>query len=822
MQFVEWLKQIFEFATDGAFLIEEHPPRIVFCNNAACEQSGYDRSEILDGPPSVFLGGALGEEAKLKLGDSLWRSLPIRRQFRNYRKDGKPYLVELSLYAVPGCDKQNRCWIGIQNDLSKDQTIKQRLASAKFKAGLFQKRLWEAIDALPDAFVMYDKDDRLVACNEKYKEFYAVSEDAIFPGAKFQDIIRYGIENGQYPDAVGREKEWLEEWRDRHRKPSQPVERELSGGRFIVLHDIVTDNGDLVGLRTDVTELRQQKKRLEEQKRFVELLLDRNPAIVMSQGRDWKIKTCSDAWTRQFGYTREETVGRDLIDFMPPEDAEKSRIFRENELQSEAAPPIIKNILTIKTKAGDARSVELQSVIEISQGEWRNIIAMVDITPIMRAGDELLRLVENDELTGLMSRRGLQRRFADGQRKRDLGFYLIDIDYFKSVNDGYGHEAGDLLLKALADSLKGLTEKVGYPTRLGGEEFAVLRPWSGWSEAKDFAEELRRTLSESSITFRGKRIQRSASIGYIEVKTDDKLSATMHLADLAQREAKSSGRNRCLAANAEMLRRLEESGAFIKNDQVQAALEQGEFFYEVQPIVHAGSDRIIGFEALIRWRKPDGEIVMPDKFIETLYEVLRQPYFSKIREKLRVDVLEKLAGFEDRYIGFNFILEEIAYPGAAEKIDRMFGKAIAKAKQRILVEISERAFHSRVDTDLLVEELQKLRDRGYLIALDDFGVESSNIQRLQQFPIDIVKLDKSLIREIAGNDRQRTTVISIARMIENLGLTCIVEGVETEQQAQALQAMGLVIHQGFFHAVPVSPEEMAAHHRGVSVRHKPT
>ena len=199
---------------------------------------------------------------------------------------------------------------------------------------------------------------------------------------------------------------------------------------------------------------------------------------------------------------------------------------------------------------------------------------------------------------------------------------------------------------------------------------------------------------------------------------------------------------------------------------------------------------------------------MPDKFIETLYEVIRQPQFGKIRDQLRSDVLKQLAEFRGRYIGFNYTLEEIANFGAAERIDILFGETLARANQKVLIEISERAFHSRVDQKLLVGELQELRERGYLIALDDFGVESSNIQRLQQFPIDVVKLDKSLIYNITEDDRQKTIVYSIARMLENLGLTCVVEGVETELQAQVLQQMGLVLHQGFFHSAPFLPEQV--------------
>lgn len=810
MQLLEWFNQTSEFATDGIIVFEDGPQRTVFCNDAFCEQSGYARNEVIGQPPHLFLGSSSDEGTKPLIAGTPTAKQRVFKRLQNFRKDGRPYLVNLALQRVACVSERKQYWIGLQNDLSRTESNEHRLAMAQTEAGLFEKRLWDAIEALPDAFVMYDKNDRLIACNDKYREFYAASADAIFPGAHFQDIVLCGIKNGQYPEAVGREEEWLDEWRARHRKPAQPIERQLSDDRFIVLHDVITDNGDLVGLRTDVTELHKQKKQLEEQMKFVELLLNRNPAIVMSQTRNWAIQTCSDAWTQQFGYSREETVGRDLTDFMPTEDAKVSKTFRESDLLGSSGPPIVKNVLTLLTKQGERRSVELQSIIENEDGDWRNIIAMTDISPIVRARDELQRLVENDELTGLKSRRGLRRRFTDGERKTDYGFFLIDLDYFKSVNDGYGHEAGDRLLQAVADSLVDITETVGCPFRLGGEEFAVVRPWDGWAEAALFAEELRRKLEQASVLFQGKLIQRTASIGYIEVKENDELSTAMHLADLAQREAKSSGRNKSLPADAEMLRSLERRGAFIGIDHIQAALDAGEFYYDVQPIVHAGNDRIAGFEALIRWQKPNGDIVMPDMFIEPLHEVVRQPFFGKLKNELRVDVVKSLAQFKGRYVGFNFVLEEIAHPGAAEKIYKAFCGTIEESNIRILIEISERAFHSRVDSEMLIGELEKLRDMGFLIALDDFGVESSNIQRLQQFPIDVVKLDRSLIRELVDNERQRTTVFSIARMIENLGLTCIVEGVETEQQAQMLQEMGLVVHQGFFHARPMSPEAIVA------------
>ncbi|MEM9589792.1 MAG: PAS domain-containing protein [Pseudomonadota bacterium] len=415
MELLDWLKQTSEYATGGVFIFAEEPLSVVFCNEAACEQPGYDWRELSDNPPNTFFGTAPEREFKPTIGSALMGNQAVTKRLQNYRKGGRPYLTDLALYPIPCNTDHMRYWIGCKDDLSRIESAELRLATAQIKAGLFQKRLWNAIEALPDAFVVYDKDDCLVACNDRYKEFYSASADAIFPGANFHDIVCFGVNCVQYPEAVGREEEWLDEWRERPRKPIQPIERELSGERFIILHDVVTDNGDLVGLQTDVTELRKHKAQLEEQMKFVELLLTRNPAIVLSQGSDWKIQTCSNAWTQQFRYSREETVGCDLTEFMSAEDAEMSKAFREGALKPTGAPPIIKTVLTFLTKEGERRSVELQPITENEDAGWRNTIAMTDITPTVRARDKLERLAANDELTGLRSRRGHRRRFSDGK-----------------------------------------------------------------------------------------------------------------------------------------------------------------------------------------------------------------------------------------------------------------------------------------------------------------------------------------------------------------------------------------------------------------------
>ncbi len=268
MELEDLVNQIAELASDGIFIADARPldtcfPKILWCNDAACVQSGYARSELLGGPLDPILGGKLGSEVLAEIRDHLAANEPVRKRFRNYKKDGTPYWVSLSLRPTGDQTDSNRYWIGFQHDITDYEDLRGSLASARQELELSQKRLWDAIEALPDAFVMYDKDNRLVVCNNKYKEFYAESAQAIFPGAAFEDIMRFGIQNGQYPEAAGKEEEWLKSRLDRNNRTSKPFERELPGERYIVIHDVETDNGDIVGLRTDVTELRRKKIKLE-------------------------------------------------------------------------------------------------------------------------------------------------------------------------------------------------------------------------------------------------------------------------------------------------------------------------------------------------------------------------------------------------------------------------------------------------------------------------------------------------------------------------------------------------------------------------------
>jgi diguanylate cyclase (GGDEF)-like protein/PAS domain S-box-containing protein len=544
------------------------------------------------------------------------------------------------------------------------------------------------------------------------------------------------------------------------------------------------------------------------QKALADTLLNRNAAMVISQSDDWKIQTCSDAWTNQLGYTREETVGHDLTEFMEPEDAMINKEFRETIKSQEASKNVIRSTLRFRTKAGELRQIELQSVCTELEGDFLNIVTLVDVTDMMSTQHQLQMLLQRDELTGLYSRRGLKEMFSDGMRKKTAGVYILDLDHFKSVNDSYGHEAGDVLLSAMGQTMTRLTETGGCAVRLGGEEFAIIRPWQGWEEAKEFGEVLRLALEQTVVVNGARPISRTASIGIAMLRASESLSDAMRLADDFAREAKARGRNMVCAGEEEELHALRLRGTFITVEEIRLGLEAGEFYYAVQPIWDVAARRIEGFEALIRWQKADGTVLSPFQFVSMFDEVAREPAFAALNTAMRKDVLAKLSDFPEAYVSFNYTLERLAYVGASEELVGIYEVAKDSPNRVIMIELSEMALSQRGAHNVLRAELKALGENGFIIALDDFGVNSSNLNRLQELPIHVVKLDKTLIDDFNTSERMSLIVSGIAMIVRSLNMKVIVEGVEITQQAQALMHDHIVTQQGYVHAKPMRPEEV--------------
>ncbi|WP_417260952.1 GGDEF domain-containing protein [Celeribacter sp.] len=213
-------------------------------------------------------------------------------------------------------------------------------------------------------------------------------------------------------------------------------------------------------------------------------------------------------------------------------------------------------------------------MIEHTEDRWLNIIMVVDITEVSLARQKLEHLVAHDELTGLLSRRGFNTQHADGKRQRDYDLFLIDVDHFKSVNDAYGHEIGDALLRKIAKVLQEKAKPLGCASRIGGEECALMRPVTRHEPNQHFAEDLMRDIAATVLHTPSGPVSRTISVGLTRLNRSDRLETAVKWADWAQRAAKENGRNTVVVTNERFSENLRLQGKLTSHQDIVQALEK--------------------------------------------------------------------------------------------------------------------------------------------------------------------------------------------------------------------------------------------------------
>jgi len=439
------------------------------------------------------------------------------------------------------------------------------------------------------------------------------------------------------------------------------------------------------------------------------------------------------------------------------------------------------------------------------QGQrWRALIYN-DVTDFTLAAETLKATINIDELTGAATRRAMDDFFRTAPDDIKLAVCLIDIDYFKTLNDTYGHDAGDDYLTAFGGLLADLCGPGDLAVRLGGEEFALIRRFHGWNEAREFGKLSLAAIADLAIEVNGRQIAVTASMGIAEVVSNQAFYEAMGFADTALREAKAEGRNQTVLATTRFMNKKIREGSFLTLQDVRAGLRKGELTYHIQPLYCAKTKEVLGHEALIRWWRDDGASLRPDYFMDLVIEAAREPEFRRIITAMRKDCLDAVAKFSAGVVHFNIGIEDIADSYAVTGLLADLQAAQATSALPVALEISERSFNERVAVDTVVEGLETLRKAGFAIALDDFGVKESNLLRLIELPVDQIKIDRAFITEIDSDERKQKLLHSIAQLAAGLEIEIVAEGVETEAEMRFLSGIGVTLQQGFLHGRPFDP-----------------
>jgi diguanylate cyclase (GGDEF)-like protein/PAS domain S-box-containing protein len=453
-------------------------------------------------------------------------------------------------------------------------------------------RLREAIDILPQGIVFLDAEGRYILWNEKYAEIYERSADQFKPGARLEDALRVGVARGDYPEAAGREEDWIAERLEKLRHPKLRHEQMLSDGRCILMEDRLTGDGGVIGLRVDITELKQREASFR-------LLFDGNPVpMIVCAQEDGSVLSANDAAVAHYGYSRADFEKLKISDVQAFDQATPWAVEQTTE---ERAARTWKHV-----KAdGSLIDVAIYSRLLVFEGRRAVLLALMDITERKRAEARLAFMAQHDGLTGLPNRILLRQRLdellAHTRRTGDkVAVMFLDLDNFKTINDTLGHAAGDKLLKGVTRRLRSSLREDDAVARLGSDEFAVVQ--AGVTRPEEIAQLARRliqTISEPYL-FDGHTIVSGASIGIAIAPGDgDDAEKLLKNADMALSRAKSEGLGTFSFFEAEMDARAQSRRRI--EIELREAIEANVLQPHYQPLIDLTNGRITGLEALVRW-----------------------------------------------------------------------------------------------------------------------------------------------------------------------------------------------------------------------------
>jgi diguanylate cyclase (GGDEF)-like protein/PAS domain S-box-containing protein len=744
--------------------------------------------------------------------DELWRrhksDLDAHRPFRRFRYSFVTALGRRMHFCVSGTPvfDRNGAFSGYRGTATDETAVVEALRRAEEAEALLR----DAIESVSDGFVIYDRDDRYVMCNAAHKRLHPGLAELFVPGARFEDILRAGVAKGLYAGTRGREEEWIEERLARHRDPKGFVEQPLSDGTFLVISERRMSNGGTAGVRIDVTALkRAEAARREKEEQLLSIAENVPGAIfrrVLRPDGSFTYTYVSPRMRDLYGIDPAEMLrdGAHFVRSIHPEDRGR---FREALAQSakELSPMVAE--LRLFTPDGQTRWLRTLSrprKLDNGDVQWDGIA--LDITELKDAEAHRDRLAYYDQLTGLPNQTLFEDRLAQAlplakRAKGAVAVICVELVSLKDLRDSRGMTVADRAIREAGRRLRNMLRVEDTAAYVGGDRFFILLTGLARGEdARNPASKIVQAL-EGKLEVDGDELPVKLALGVsIGPEDGDRSETLIRNAATALNEAKANPGQQYRFYDI----RMTESAVLRQSleAELRGAIERQEFALFYQPQVDTRSLRIVGAEALVRWRHPARGLVLPGEFIPIAEETgLIAPLGDFVLRRACAQTrLWHDAGIADLRVSVNLSGWQLLQEGFASTVLAILGET-GLAPGSLKLELTESTIARNVAIASRV--MRELAEAGLQFAIDDFGVEHSVLSQLALLPFDTIKIARLFISRMTADQAHGALVQAMISMSHAMSKDTVAVGVETHRQLTYLQALQCDSLQGFIFHEPV-------------------
>jgi diguanylate cyclase (GGDEF)-like protein/PAS domain S-box-containing protein len=571
----------------------------------------------------------------------------------------------------------------------------------------------------------------------------------------------------------------------------------------------------------DVTERVRAEDELRQTRAFLDAVVENIPAMLfVKEAKERRYVLFNKAGEELLGVPRAELIGRNDHDLFPKREADQ--FIARDRLVLQSGELQITEEERVHTPHNGLRLLRTKKIaIPDERGRPKYLLGISeDITERKRVEGRITHMAHHDSMTGLANRVLLRERLEHAlarmlEQESRLAVLYVDLDCFKDVNDALGHPVGDALLRMAAERLRGCVREGDTVARLGGDEFAIIQDsLREEDEASDLAKRVAAVIA-APFQVEGHDVTVSASIGIAMAPRDGADPDTLlKFADMALYAAKTDGRRTFRFFESEMNERLHARRAM--ETDLRLAFARNEFDLYYQPTIDVVSERILGFEALLRWHHPERGIVPPGEFIALAESI---GLIVPLGEWVLCQACAEAARWpDDVTIAVNLSPLQFKNANLVETVTAALANAELPPR-RLELEITESVLLQENENNPAT--LHRLRDLGVRIALDDFGTGYSSLSYLRVFPFDRIKIDGSFVKELPHNVECVSIVRAMADLARGLHMATTAEGVERPEQLEVLRAHGCTAAQGYLFSRPLPAGELReflARHRQFAVR----